>query len=103
VGVKPIVSVAQLKKWFPVQKSFLERLFAREKTHVRAVDGVDLVVNAGETLALVGESGSGKTTLGKLILRLIDPTSGKIYFNGKDITNVTGESLRRLRRRMQII
>ena len=101
--MKPIVSVAQLKKWFPVQKSFLERLFAREKTYVKAVDGVDLVVSAGETLALVGESGSGKTTLGKLILRLIDPTSGKIYFNGQDITNVTGEPLRRLRRRMQII
>jgi len=101
--MKPIVLAAQLKKWFPVQKSFLERLFAREKTYVRAVDGVDLVVNTGETLALVGESGSGKTTLGKLILRLIDPTSGKIYFNGQDITNVTGEPLRRLRRRMQII
>lgn len=98
-----ILRVVRLKKWFPVQKSFLERLLAKEKLYVRAVDGVDLLVSKGETLAIVGESGSGKTTLGRLILRLIDPTDGRIYLNGQDITNLKGEALRKLRRRMQII
>lgn len=98
-----IVRLVGLKKWFPVQKSFLERLFAREKTFVRAVDGVDLTVEKGETIALVGESGSGKTTLGRLIIRLMDPTEGRIYFGGQDITYLKGEALRKLRRKMQII
>jgi peptide/nickel transport system ATP-binding protein len=98
-----ILRLMNIRKWFPVQKSFLERLLAREKLFVKAVDGVSLTVWRGETLALVGESGCGKTTLGRLIVRLIDPTSGRIIFNGMDITDLRGKELRRLRRKMQII
>jgi peptide/nickel transport system ATP-binding protein len=101
--VNEILSLIDISKWFPVQKSFLERLLAKEKLFVKAVDGVSLTVQRGETLALVGESGCGKTTLGRLIVKLIDPTSGKLIFNGTDITNLRGEGLRRLRRKMQII
>ena len=98
-----ILKLIDVRKWFPVQKGFLERLLAREKLFVKAVDGVTLTVWRGETLALVGESGCGKTTLGRLIVRLIEPTSGKIIFDGADITDLEGEELRKLRRRMQII
>ncbi len=70
---------------------------------VRAVDDVSLDIHAGETLGLVGESGSGKSTLGRLILRLIEPTSGAIVFNGVDLVRASGSELRRLRRDMQII
>jgi peptide/nickel transport system ATP-binding protein len=101
--VNEILSLIDISKWFPVQKSFLERLLAKEKLFVKAVDGVSLTVQRGETLALVGESGCGKTTLGRLIVKLIDPTSGRLIFNGTDITNLRGEGLRRLRRKMQII
>jgi peptide/nickel transport system ATP-binding protein len=101
--VDEILRLIDVRKWFPVQKSFLERLLAKERLFIKAVDGVNLTVWRGETLALVGESGCGKTTLGRLIVRLIDPTFGRIIFNGMDITNLQGEELRRLRRRMQII
>lgn len=75
----------------------------REKPRVHAVDGVSLVVNAGETVGLIGESGSGKSTLGRTILRLYEPTAGKIYFEGEDLSAIHGEQLRRRRRRMQMI
>uniref|UniRef100_A0A7C4HXE0 ATP-binding cassette domain-containing protein n=1 Tax=Caldiarchaeum subterraneum TaxID=311458 RepID=A0A7C4HXE0_CALS0 len=98
-----MLKLAEVRKWFPVQKGFLERLLAREKLYVKAVDGVSLTVNAGQSLAVVGESGCGKTTLGKMILRLIEPTSGRIYFNDMDITELKGEPLRKLRKKMHII
>ena len=100
---KVIVEVKNLKKYFPVAKTFLERLFSREEKYVKAVDGISFNILRGEILSLVGESGSGKTTTGKLVLRLIDPTDGRIIFDGKDITDLRGEELRVLRKDMQII
>jgi oligopeptide transport system ATP-binding protein len=70
---------------------------------VRAVDGISFTIDRGEMLALVGESGCGKSTTARLVLRLIDPSSGAIYFEGTDITELRGDPLRRLRRRMQIV
>ena len=95
----PILEVEALAKHFPHRSG----LFGRNKKAIRAVDGVSLKVFPGETLGLVGESGCGKSTLGRVILRLIDPTSGTITFDGTDITKLSQEELRPLRRRMQII
>ena len=98
-----ILQVKNLRKYFPVAKSFLERLISREAKFVKAVDGISFYVKKGEILSLVGESGSGKTTTGKLVLRLYKPTSGKIVFKGRDITRLEGEELRKIRRHMQVI
>jgi len=80
-----------------------ESLLGISSGEVRAVDDVSLTIERGETLGLVGESGSGKSTLGRLVLRLIEPTSGEIFFGGKDVLQATGSEMRRLRRDMQII
>ncbi len=97
-----IIRVEGLTKYFPVEQTFIERLRGKN-LFVRAVDGVDFSINIGETLALVGESGCGKTTTGRLTVRLIEPSRGKIFFDNTDITHVKGEKLRQLRKNLQII
>ena len=93
-----ILTVTGLKTYFPVRGGLW-----RKKKFVKAVDGVDLVVARGRTLALVGESGSGKTTVGRTILRLIEPTAGSVVLDGQEIFSLPSRRLRRLRPRMQII
>ena len=95
----PLVEISGLVKHFPIMGGVLQRQIAT----VQAVDGVDLVVRRGETVGLVGESGCGKTTVGRLLLRLIEPTSGTIVFDGTDITRIHGAALKPYRRRMQIV
>src|ERR1700720_5015084 len=98
--MKPLVEIRNLTKVFPLGESMFG---TRAKGEVRAVDDVSLEIHEGETLGLVGESGSGKSTLGRLVLRLIEPTSGAVAFNGVDLLHASGSELRRLRRAMQII
>lgn len=98
-----IAKVENLKKYFPVQKSFLEQLLARKISYVKAVDDVTFSINKREIFTLAGESGCGKTTTGRLVVRLLKPTSGKIIFNDQDISKLEGEKLRLLRRKMQIV
>jgi len=95
----PLLSVRGLKKHFSVKGGLL----GREVDRVYAVDGVSLDVAAGETLGVVGESGCGQSTTGRCIMRLIEPSSGEIWFEGRDVTRLEGEELRALRRDMQII
>jgi len=96
----PLLEVRNLTKIFDLAESAFG---SRRSGEVRAVDDVSLDIREGETLGLVGESGSGKSTLGRLILRLIEPTSGAILFDGIDLLKANGSELRRLRRDMQII
>ena len=94
-----LLTIEGLKKHFPVRG----RLFNRSKDSVKAVDGVSLSVRKGETLGLVGESGCGKSTLGRCLLRLEEPTDGRIVFDGQDLLTLDKPAMRRLRRDMQII
>ena len=92
-----------LKKYFPIKLGFLRSLFAKELPSVKAVDGISFYIKRGEIFGLVGESGCGKTTTGRLLIRLIEPTSGKIYFDGVDLLALREDELRKMRRKMQII
>ncbi|MCX2429819.1 ABC transporter ATP-binding protein [Pedobacter sp. GR22-10] len=96
---QPLLEVKELSTWYPIYNG----LFGKVTDYVKAVDKISFQVFPGETLGLVGESGCGKTTLGRTILRLIQPTSGSISFNGLDITNISKSELRKLRKDIQII
>ena len=95
----PLLKVEHLNTWYPLKKG----VFSRVYDHVKAVDDVSLEVYEGETLGLVGESGCGKTTLGRSILRLVEPTGGKVFFDGKEVTALNASSLRDFRRQAQIV
>jgi oligopeptide/dipeptide ABC transporter ATP-binding protein len=94
-----LLEIRELTKHYPVRAG----VFRRASQHVKAVDGVTLAIELGETLGLVGESGCGKTTLGRCVVRLIEPTSGSIAFEGRDLTALAASDLRETRRKMQII
>ena len=96
---EPLLEVRDLVKHFPVRRG----LFGRTVGQVRAVDGVSFDIRGGEVLGLVGESGCGKTTTGRCILRLIEPTSGNVRFDGREVTRLPRRELRALRREMQIV
>jgi oligopeptide transport system ATP-binding protein len=98
--VTPLLEVSNLARHFDVKTGLI---FGGTTGVLRAVDGISFMLHRGETLALVGESGCGKSTTARLVLRLIDPTAGTIRFEGHDITTLTGDALRKLRRRMQIV
>ena len=91
--------VEGLKKYFPVRRGF----FQRAAGWIKAVDGIDLEIEPGKTLALVGESGCGKSTVAKVILRLIEPDEGKLIYKGSDITNISHKKMKHLRKEMQIV
>jgi oligopeptide/dipeptide ABC transporter ATP-binding protein len=96
---KPVLEVRDLKKHFPVKKGLLQKTVGQ----VFAVDGVSFTIGKGETVGLVGESGCGKSTVGRTLLRLIEPTSGQILIDGKDVTHLSKAEFRPYRREMQII
>jgi oligopeptide/dipeptide ABC transporter ATP-binding protein len=96
---KILLEVNNLKEYFPIKAGLLKKTVG----YVKAVDGVSVTMNEGETLGIVGESGCGKSTFGRMIMRVLDPTEGKIIFEGRDITNLRGNALRRIRRNFQMV
>jgi oligopeptide transport system ATP-binding protein len=96
---KPLLKVENLKKYFPIKKGVLGRVAGQ----IKAVDDISFYVNEGETLGIVGESGCGKSTTGRMLLRLLEPTEGTVEFDGKDITTLSAEEMRKTRRDIQMV
>ncbi len=100
---KSLVEIKNLRRWFPVQKNFLDQMLAQKIDYVRAVDDVTFNIRQGEAFGLAGESGSGKSTIGRLTIGLDKPTKGEVIFDGINLGKQSSEELRKLRRRMQVI
>lgn len=96
---KPLLEVRDLKKYFPIYSGFLRK----EIGAIKAVDGIDFTVYPGHVLAMVGESGSGKSTAGRAAIRLIEPTSGTVTFEGEDLLSFGPEKMKEVRRQIQIV
>lgn len=95
----PLLESRELKKYFPVTEGFLRR----EVAQVKAVDGINITINKGEVVALVGESGCGKSTAGRAMIRLIEPTSGELYFEGQDLLKIPNNKIKPFRKDLQIV
>jgi peptide/nickel transport system ATP-binding protein len=103
-NTSPLLRVKNLKQYYTLERNFIEQLvFRKEATYIKAVDNVSFELNPGEILGLVGESGCGKSTLSRTILQLIRPTSGTVEFLGKDLTQLSRQSLRQSRRQIQMV
>lgn len=101
---KELVRLENITKHFPIQSGFLAVLLSRGKVPaVRAVDNISFTIHKGEVFGLAGESGSGKSTIGRLVLRLLEPTSGHVFFDGIDLNGLNEEEMRQMRARMQLI
>mgnify|MGYP002733642178 FL=1 len=94
-----LLEVKNLVKWFPIKSSF----FKKTVGNVRAVDGISFKIKRGQTMGLVGESGCGKSTAGRTILRLLEKTSGEVWFDGQEMSSLSKSELRKMRPRMQIV
>ena len=101
--VNPILKITELKQHYTIEPNFIERIFKEEGQTIKAVDGINLELYAGEILGLVGESGCGKSTLSRTILQLISPTSGKVEFLGQELTSLSRQEIRSSRRQIQMI
>ncbi|MBN2051118.1 MAG: ABC transporter ATP-binding protein [Spirochaetales bacterium] len=101
--MSPLLEIKDLKVHFTIRRGFIEEMFSRKISRVKAVDGIDLTIEKGEILSLVGESGSGKTTTGKALVSLVERTAGSVLFEGKELPRGTGNRVREFRKKAQII